>query len=99
MSKVIRGSKFNNFAMHRSLRDILKLLIKNNEIKVNLRNSFTSNQDGFQLIKNELKLRDDNIHKLRHKVLLLQETRDQIFAEVCFVYGLCLVTFFKLYKS
>jgi hypothetical protein len=47
-----------------------------------LRNNTSSNQDGFHLIKSELKTRDETIYKLRQEILLLQEKRDLALSEV-----------------
>ena len=47
-----------------------------------LKNNIGSTQNGLESLKLELKTRDDIIQKLRLEVLVLQEKRDQMFAEV-----------------
>ena len=61
-----------------------------------LRNNTSSSQDGFHVIKGELKARDDSIYKLRQDILSLQEKRDLTLSEVNTEYFI----FFKnLYKD
>lgn len=53
-----------------------------NQQQARLKNSVSSAPAGLESLKFELKTRDDIIQKLRQEVLLLQEKRDQIYAEL-----------------
>ncbi len=56
--------------------------IQINQLQAKLRNNVCSNQDGFHVLKAELKARDDSIYKLRQDILTLQEKRDLTLSEV-----------------
>lgn len=53
-----------------------------NQQESRYKSNIGSSQVGFESLRFELKTRDDIIQKLRKEVLILQEKRDQIYADV-----------------